>query len=409
MFFCLFSVLLLPKKSMMRKRILFLLLLKCLIITASAEDSIKIKHPKFVSFQVAEGIVLPTTQIVKEKTVFPNVAAMSFKYGLHAKGDRWEDIYYGMPYKGIGLYKPFYSLSREMGHPFSVYLFQGAQWKAFSSGLSLHYEINLGVSFRWRHYDVIDHPDFLALGSSVNAHLGGNIYFKKTLSNRLDLHLGMNFLHFSNGSLRTPNYGINSMAAIVELAYKIKPEKNTVAAKKPEVSPVEAEKRFVHDISFFVTRRSLTVDTAETKLKSKYPDHQFRVAGLNYACLWRQSYRFMWGPSVEAVYDEGQKATFSVPETRNKVSGKEIVQLGKVSERFSLGLSLKGELKMPGYSIFASLGYDILSSNRSIEKRLYQIYGIKMYITEGLSASFGVKSINLTQSRYLFASLGYSF
>lgn len=396
---------------MIIKRIFLLLMFKCIIITAFAEDTIQIKHPKFISFQLAEGLVLPSSDIISDKIIAPNVAALSLRYGLQAKGDKWEDYYYGMPYKGIGFYKPFHELSREIGHPFSVFLFQGAQWKALSSGSSLHYEVNLGVSFNWRHYDVINHPNFIALGSSVNAHLGGRIFLKKPISDLFDLHIGMNFLHFSNGGIYTPNYGINTITANVELAYKINQRKYKMNTEKPEVSLIETEKRFVHDVSFFVTKRSLYLETVEivkNNLRSKFPEHQFWVAGLNYDCLWRHSHRFMWGPSVNILYDEGQKVSFFVPETEDEHDYKEIITLGKMSERFSLGLSLKGELTMPGYCVFAQLGYDILSSEDLKEMRLYQIYGVKVHLFKGLSTSLGVKSSNLTQSKFLFISLGIS-
>ncbi|MDR0573734.1 MAG: acyloxyacyl hydrolase [Tannerella sp.] len=374
-------------------------------MTASAEDSIKIKQPKFVSFQIADGLVLPTSRITGE-TRMPNVASLSLKYSLSAKGDKWEDLYYGAPYRGIGFYKPFYSMSREMGRPFSVFLFQGAQLKKFRDGLSLNYEINLGISFNWNHYDVTDRPYFEAIGSSVNAHPGGNLYLKKSLSKRLDLHLGLDFLHFSNGSQRTPNYGINSMSAIVELAYKINSDKSTeIATVTP---PAKFEKRTAHDFSFFVTNRTVNIDTVETNLRNQYPEYRFRVIGLNYACMWQQTRRFMWGPSVEVLYDEGNRVNIFGDISEDTGLYREIVQLGKVSERFTVGLSVKGEFAMPGYAVFANLGYDILHSNKR-DKRLYQIYGLKVYFTENLSSSFGVRSNNLTHSKYLYLSIGYTF
>ena len=79
---------------------------------------------------------------------------------------------------------------------------KGAQLKKFRDGLSLNYEINLGISFNWNHYDATDRPYFEAIGSRVNAHLGGNLYLKKSLSKRLDLYMGFDFLHFSNGAQR---------------------------------------------------------------------------------------------------------------------------------------------------------------------------------------------------------------
>lgn len=392
----------------MKKRIFFFLIFFCSCVAISAEDTIKAGFPKFVSFQVADGVVMPTSRIKKGDTRTPNVAAVTLKYGFSAKGNRWENDYYGMPYGGIGIYKPFYSMRKEMGHPFSVFLFQGAKLKTFRSGVSLNYEINLGASFNWNHYDVVNNPTFEALGSSVNAHLGGNLYFSKSLSENLDLRWGVDVLHFSNGAQRTPNYGINSISAILELAYKINADKYTAQSKEMYSAPPEFKKRTAHDVSFFITSRTVNIDTANTNLRGKYPKHHFRVVGMNYAYMWHNVRRFMWGPSVEVLYDEGNKVVFNGDVSEETGVYKEEVRLCKMSDRFSVGLSLKGELAMPGYSVFANLGYNILHNNEK-EKRFYQIYGVKVYFTEGLSSSFGVKSNNLTRSKYLYLSVGYSF
>lgn len=392
----------------MNKRIFLLLMFSGWFIAVSAEDSIKIRFPQFVSFQIADGIVMPTSRISNRETRTPNVAALTLKYGFSAKGNQWENHYYGMPYGGIGVYKPFYSMHKEMGRPFSVFLFQGARLKEFKSGVSLNYEINLGASFHWNHYDVTERPNYEALGSSTNAHLGGQLYFSKPLSRRLDLHWGIDVLHFSNGALRTPNYGLNSISAIVELAYKINADKQTATIQDIYCAPPEFEKRTAHEISFFVTSRTVNIDTVDMNLRSKYPERRFRVIGLNYAYMWHNVRRFMWGPSVEMLYDEGNKVAVHGEVSERTGEYKEEVRLCKISDRFSVGLSLKGELAMPGYAVFANLGYNVLHNNRE-EKRLYQIYGAKVYFTEGLSASFAVKSNHLTRSKYLYLSVGYTF
>lgn len=391
----------------MKKSIFLLLMFVCELATASTGDTIKIKSPKFVSFQLAEGMIFPTSRITG-KTQTPNVVSLNVKYGLLAKGDKWEDFYYGMPYRGIGIYKPFYSVHKETGQPFSVYLFQGGGLKTFRSGISLNYEINLGMSFNWKHFDIDERSHFEALGSSINAHLGGMLYLKKPISKRLDLHLGIDVLHFSNGALRTPNYGINSMSAVVGVAYRLHEERPEMKTESPATMPAAFKKRTVHDLSVFVTSRTVNIDTAETKLQSRYPERRFKVVGLNYAYMWHHARRFMWGPSVELLYDEGNKVKIDGEFSEETNICREVVKLGKVSDRFSVGLSLKGELAMPGYAVFANLGYNLLHHNHE-EKRLYQIYGVKVYLTEGLSSSFGVRSNHLTHSQFLYLSVGYTF
>lgn len=62
---------------------------------------------------------------------------------------------------------------------------------------------------------------------------------------------------------------------------------------------------------------------------------------------------------------------------------------------------------MAGYSVFTNIGIDILNSNKR-DKRFYSIYGIKLYLTENLFDTFGVRSTNFTQSQYLYFNIGYT-
>lgn len=391
-----------------RIRLIIFFLLTCASVWA--RDSIQTKQPQFVSFSVSGGSFLPTSYIDPQGfSRSPGYSAVMLKYGFSARGDRWQDAVYGMPYKGIGVYLPCVSGDKyDLGNPFSVFLFQGGLLKQFSSRWSLHYEINLGVSFNWQHYDAEERPWLKAVGASANIHLGGNAYLKRQLSRHFDLHVGVGLNHFSNGALRTPNHGLNQVAAFVELAYNINPiEEKKKLTEEAKLSP-PVEKKAVHDLSLMVTTRTLKVDTLDTGLRSKYPQERFKVAGLNYSCLFPVSRRVMLGPSIEAVYDESVRAEFWGWRDTETKQYYETVKKGKFSERFSVGLSLKGELSMPGYSIFANLGYDVWHKDK-IDPRLYQIYGLKVYLYKDLYGTFGVRSTNLTRSRYLYLNVGYTF
>ncbi|MDR2680315.1 MAG: acyloxyacyl hydrolase [Tannerella sp.] len=392
----------------MKKSIVLFLMFACLFIAASAEDTIKIKRPVFVSLQIADGFVTPTSNIVNGKTVMPHVTALSFKYGRSASGDKWKDGYYGMPYWGIGFYKPFYSMRKDMGDPFSAYLFQGAALKTFNSGLSLNYEVNLGMSFGWNSYDALDNPGFKALGSSVNVHVAGDLYYKKPLSENFDLNFGFNVTHFSNGARRTPNYGLNSVSPLVELVYHIDGKKPSPHINGKKLQPPLFEKRTAHDISFFVTDRTISLDTDGDDPNGKYPGRHFKVAGFNYGYMLHNVRRFKWGAGLDVLYDEGGGALFSGDLSEKTGKYMETVNLGNMPERISVGLSLRGELAMPGYAVFTHLGYDILHGNKD-SKRLYQIYGIKVYLTDNLFSSFGVNSTHITRSRFLYINIGYTF
>lgn len=372
-------------------------------VAAMAEDTATVKRPSFVVLQVSEGLVMPTSRITGDRRETPSVTALNFKYAIASRGDRWEDYYYGMPYKGIGIYKPFYSLSKEMGHPLSIYLFQGARLKEYGSRLSLNYEINIGVSFNWNYYDLERRPNFEALGSSVNAHLSGDLYLQRRLSDKLDMDFGLSLAHFSNGSQRSPNYGINSLQAFLGMKYHLHSRREQKIRVEP---PEDFAKSRNHDISVFFTRRTVSLDTIDSGLRSKYPYRVFKVFGISYAYMFHNVRRFSFGPALDLVYDEGN---FDGLRGEESPTGeyREIFAFRNVSERFNVGLSVKGEVAMSGYSIFGNLGFDIVHSDA--ESRFYQIYGVKAHLTKGLYASFSVRSTELTHSRFLCLNLGYTF
>lgn len=393
----------------MRNKLWAFLVLSFVSITTQAGDSIKTLRPQFVAVNFAEGLLLPSKYLSPgNNSESPSYSALTLKYALAAKGERWEDYAYGMPYKGVGVYLPRFSNNEALGNPFSIFIFQGGRMKQFSPTLSLNYEINLGASFNWHHYDMYNRPWLIAVGASTNVHIGGNWYLQWKLSQKLDLRVGAAFTHFSNGALRTPNNGINAVAALVEVAYHLQRTEDKKVLTDGVYTPPKFAKNKAHDLTFMLTTRTIKIDTLGTDLFSKYPRHHFKVAGVNYSYMWHNTRRLMWGPSIETVYDESVNATVTGEWCDDGRRYIEHITLGRASDRFSVGLSLRGEYAMPGYSIFTHLGYDVRHKDTR-DNSLYQIYGLKVYLVNNLFATFGVRSTNLTRSRYLYLNIGYTF
>lgn len=362
------------------------------------------KRPKFISLNIMGGKVLETNDYIKEGN---NTYYMSnsFKYGIYSKGDTWQDFAYGMPYYGVGVYMANFFNKKGLGTPVSVYLFQGADLATFNSKWSLKYELNLGMSFNWKPYDVFDNPDNIALGSEINAHLGANIYLKRHLSPHWDLNLGFGLTHFSNGAMQLPNKGLNLAAPFVELVYNLDPDPQ--AKSSGSLTPPKLETRIDHDILFTTSTRQIKVDTVGTGLSSRFLDKNFRVVGLSYATMFVHNYKYKWGPSMELVYDESSGVKVWREQHPDDGMFYDRVKLGDVYERFTLGLSLKGEISFPHISYFANFGCNIIHGN-DYDYRLYQILGVKGYLKDDLFATFGIRAGRFSKAQYLFWSIGYT-
>ncbi|MDR1623717.1 MAG: hypothetical protein LBS04_01930 [Tannerellaceae bacterium] len=398
------------------KRNYFLLIILLFVTKSSYAEGIAVsdslspvkKTPplRFLSFTGMGGTVLPTNDYIREGNRIPWYSAVSFKFGTYSTGDSWEDFAYGMPYNGIGIYTVKFFNKKALGVPVSLYLFQGGNWKRFNSNWSLKYEFNLGMSFNWKPYDIFDNPDNIALGSASNVHVGANIYMKGRLNNRWDLHMGVGAAHFSNGAQRLPNKGVNLLSPFVELVYNF----NTEAvdySKRAGFTPPPLEKCIDYDVLFTVTSRQIRVDTAGTGLPQRILDKNFKVFGLSYATLFVNSYNYKWGPSIEMVYDEssGVKVWRQIHPQDGQYYDR--VKPGPIYKRFSVGLSLKGEMTYRRVSFFANMGYNLLHGN-TYDYRVYQIIGAKVYLKDNIFGAFGIRAGKFSKAQYLYWSIGYT-
>lgn len=368
-------------------------------------DSIRTTLPRFLSVKSSHGTVLPTNDFVSGNLFIPYYNTTSLKYGTASKGEFWQEYAFGMPYMGIGVSYTNYFRETDLGQPITIFLFQGGHLTDFTKKVSLNYEWNAGASFNWKPYDPFDNPDNIAIGSPVNIYAGINLYFKWRMDKKFDLNAGVEFEHFSNGAFRHPNYGINQVSAFVELSYYINRDRATYRPADYQYPPFEKNRE--HDLMFLVSSRHAQLDTIGTGLASKYSQRNFAVLGASYAYMFNNHYRYRWGPSIELTYDEsaGVKAWREFNPADGKLYDR--MKLGDFWNRFSLGVSMKGEVKMPLYSAFLNIGYDIVHANVR-DSRLYQIFGVKIYLKENLFGVFGIRATNFGKSQYMFLNFGYT-
>ena len=373
---------------------------------AAADSLPHIKTPLFLTLKLSNGGAFKTNDFVRGSGVIKTYLTTSLKFGISSVGNRWQDIAYGMPYYGIALYGADFGSQKNFGNPVSVYLLQGAEMLRISRSLSLNYEWNLGISMGWKSYDPFKNDENVAIGTDVNAHVGLGFYLKWYVNRWLDLHLGADLAHFSNGAQKMPNKGMNMYSVFVEAAFNFnRPE---VREKyDPTLVPPKYDKHLVSDIYATISSCRIEIDTTGTNMPSEYLDHKFKVLGLNYSLMRAPNYRYRYGVGVDVVYNESAGAT--AERKYNPKDGKwyNVVYYGRGRDRLSVGINAKGEVVLPGYSIFANMGWQIYKGNKK-EQNLYQILGVKVYLKDNFFGTFGIRANHFSKAQYLFWSLGYT-
>ena len=166
--------------------------------------------------------------------------AAHLKYSFKFRPNTCADRIYGGAYQGVGVSFSTFGDKKQLGDPFSFYVFQGARIARFSSRVSLNYEWNFGLSAGWKPYDNYYNTYNGAVGSRMNAYINAGVYVNWAFSRYFDLIVGGDFTHFSNGNTKYPNAGINTTGAKIGVVYNFNRTeedlKKTVC--NPGISPI---------------------------------------------------------------------------------------------------------------------------------------------------------------------------
>ena len=309
--------------------------------------------------------------------------AAHLKYSFKFRPNTCADRIYGGAYQGIGVSLTTFGDKKQLGDPFSFYVFQGARIARFSPRASLNYEWNFGLSAGWKPYDNYYNSYNGAVGSRMNAYINAGVYINWAFSRYFDLIVGGDFTHFSNGNTKFPNAGINTAGAKIGLVYNFNRTEEDLSKSLYQPVTTRFPRHISYDVVLFGSWRRKGVWVGEKQIASP---NAYPVAGFNFAPMYNFNNYFRAGLSVDAQFDEsanikdyklvgtyGDDIKFHRPPFR---------------EQFAVGLSLRAELVMPIFSINVGIGRNMIYSGDDTEG-FYQILALKTYVTRHLFLHVG--------------------
>ena len=331
--------------------------------------------------------------------------AAHLKYSFKFRPNTCADRIYGGAYQGIGVSLTTFGDKKQLGDPFSFYVFQGARIARFSPRASLNYEWNFGLSAGWKPYDNYYNSYNGAVGSRMNAYINAGVYINWAFSRYFDLIVGGDFTHFSNGNTKFPNAGINTAGAKIGLVYNF--NRTEEALSKSLYQPVIT--RFPRHISYDVVlfgswrRKGVWVGEKQIASPNAYP-----VAGFNFTPMYNLGYKFRVGASLDGVYDGSANVYREdvIVEYGSSSSKREFLKPG-IQHQLALGLSGRAEYVMPYFTIGVGMGANVLS--RGDMRGFYQILALKIAVTRSSFLHIGYNLQNFQTPNYLMLGLGFRF
>ena len=380
----------------------FFLLLLFKAVDAQQAKSFNSLSNYAVQASYQNGYVFSTNDFVRgvnaERDTIDNFQTFSVKILKQTTGEKlWEQLY-NYPEYGLGVYVADFQNPEEIGNPIALYGYFKApfyRWKR----VTINYELGAGVAFNWKSYSPAN-PYNIAIGAPLTVYLdlGANAQFQ--LTNRLFADIGFSLTHFSNGKLKSPNYGLNTIAPKVSLKYKLNKEtpefiKQNVQKYKPKnelyISAYTGIKNILYD--------SLNIDASE-----KYEGESYYIFGISSVINRQISYKSKIGLGFSMSYNGSVDAQVAVD------NGELRVTRGSFSEHLQLSIYPSYELVINKFSVVIQPSVYLYRKKLKNQTPLfYQRVGLKYNMFHNFYVGVNLRAYNFYVSDFIEWNVGYSF
>ncbi len=374
---------------------------QCCLASTIKSDTSRVNKNFVLSGSIQYGTVLATNPFLKPTDpIFDkdyDFAALSFQILRQTKGEKLWERKFGYPSYGFGAYTATFLNTSKLGTPIALYAILKAPFKRWNR-FSLNYEGGFGFTFNWEGYNPSENSYNLSLGAneSVYIDLGANLTY--AIGHYFDLGFGYSFTHFSNGALKNPNYGLNTFAPKISLAYHIN---RFVPPLVKEESPPFQRKTSV-DLSFFGGMKNVQYTGNAVDSITKYKGVNYPVYGFN-AVLNRQvSFKSKLGIGLSLGYDGSYNSTILVE------NGQLETVEGFHPKKLTLSIFPSYELVINNLTVVVQPGfYLVRKASQNPSPIAYQRLGLHYMIGKNLFAGICLRAYNYHVSDFIEWTLGY--
>ena len=303
-------------------------------------------------------------------------------YGKH----RWE-AEYGYPLIGISLWYSGLGGFPELGS--AIALYPTINFPLVRNNIqSLNFKLGIGLGYLTNRFDRIENYKNFAIGSHLNIAASLFFEYRIKISKILTFTTSMGLTHFSNGSMKTPNYGLNILTASVGVSsYLSNPNRSLKRKILPELYSFEFDGRKYLSIEFATA-------LAYKDMSQQY-GKSFFVGAAFVNIMGRVSYKSKFGIGFDVTYDGSD----------NLVLERQYVEVSNKINLAKTGVNIAYELIMDRLSFLFNLGFYMSGMERS-EGENYQRLTMKYLITDKLFANM-VLSSHVGKAEYVGFGLGY--
>ena len=240
-------------------RIIVLLVLLCCGAKVWGQDYPWLTHNNFmVEARVHAGVFWHHHfEMQKFNARYPALEVSVCQSTFGKKG--WEP-YYNYPYIGVTFYHANFGFNFEgnpkvgeaLGSAFALYPYINYPLNP-NENSQITLKMGVGLGYLTKCFDNFDNYYNFAIGSHINAAVNLSFEYRQSVTRQLMTVASFGLTHFSNGSTKLPNYGLNTFSSAFGVAYYLRqPRINLTPAKRPIHIPFEFDGRhwFSFDLNY---------------------------------------------------------------------------------------------------------------------------------------------------------------
>ena len=301
---------------------------------------------------------------------------------------RWEYMY-NYPLIGIAYWYSNLGNTEPLGEAHAIFPFINFPLLG-KKGFNIYFRLGVGLGYLTKKYERYENYENLAIGSHINGNVNLLFEAKGRIGNRFIASGGVSLVHFSNGGIKQPNYGLNMPGINMSLAYRLTRENIYMKRKLlPELYLYEFDgKRFINlDLEAGFGIKSMQSMLGKGNL--------YFVSALWGNMLWPVGYKGRLGWGFDVSYDGSDEKTL---ELYGKTYDHKI-QLVKT------GVNAAYELGFSRMAIMLNLGWQLTGLDTR-DGYIYEKLALRFSITKDLYTALTLKA-NYGKADFITLGVGY--
>jgi hypothetical protein len=318
--------------------------------------------------------------LIAHRSDVRNMEAHTQGFELHYSwnnftNEKWSSAY-KKPRIGVGL------LYMDLGRPdLNGYVFsviptfetsihekEGSYWA---------FRVGTGVGYLTRKFDIFENRRNQAIGSHVNGAMQFMLKWNKHFKDfPLFVDAGLGITHFSNGSFRVPNLGVNMPSLVVGLNYKLAEDNGK---EKPE------------------KRNELSLSKQEVYLAYAFKERTmsnplgFNIWNIGYTRMWERKTARKWRAGGDLFFDKTHPYTKELQENIYIDDVDALLRNAKVLDFLEVGIYGGHMWQISRLHVVADVGFYLYKPTRH-KYFTYQRIGVKYNFTDRLSTNLALKT-----------------